>query len=176
MNWCSSIIGQESLNFSSRLSYQYYPGNNIITGPQPLKPKKYPSETKDEQPPKRPDQWGSVYMWYSPRTMMLLGESGQPPPAGNKNYVWTSPYGRTHNQTSKIRRKDTALLFRALQQIFGCWVGMPQQINTLITVSALYWCFRVFKANANAGFFLLPLSKTIPRYESNQAQISMFFC
>ena len=38
-------------------------------------------------------------------------------------------------------------------QIFGCRVGMPRQIHTLITVSALYRCFRVSIANAKAGFF-----------------------
>ena len=46
---------------------------------------------------------------------------------------------------------------RALCEVFGYFLAMPQLQHILIAVLSLYCCFMVFKLSANAGFFLLPL-------------------
>ena len=51
---------------------------------------------------------------------------------------------------------------RALCEVFGYRLAMPQLQHILIAVLALYCCFMVFKVSANAGFFLLPLLFVLP--------------
>ena len=51
---------------------------------------------------------------------------------------------------------------RALCEVFGYFLAMPQLQHILIAVLALYCCFMVFKLSANAGFFLLPLLFVLP--------------
>ena len=51
---------------------------------------------------------------------------------------------------------------RALYEVFGYGLAMPQLQHILIAVLALYCCFMVFKVSASAGFFLLPLLFVLP--------------
>ena len=51
---------------------------------------------------------------------------------------------------------------RALYEVFGYRLSMPQLQHILIAVLGLYCCFMVFKVSANAGFFLLPLLFVLP--------------
>ena len=51
---------------------------------------------------------------------------------------------------------------RALYEVFGYLLAMPQLQHILIAVLSLYCCFMVFKLSANAGFFLLPLLFVLP--------------
>ena len=47
-------------------------------------------------------------------------------------------------------------------KVFRYRLAMPQLQHILIAVLAIYCCFMVFKASANAGFFLLPLLFVLP--------------
>ena len=58
--------------------------------------------------------------------------------------------------------KNAVLFFRALHEVFGYRLAMPQLKHILIAVLALYCCFMIFKVSANKGFFLLPLMLVLP--------------
>ena len=51
---------------------------------------------------------------------------------------------------------------RALYEVFGYGLAMPQLEHILIAVLAFNCCFMVFKVSANAGFLFLPLLFALP--------------
>ena len=81
----------------------------------------------------------------------------------------TIPDGDNPRDYSKVSKFASALAnhalkgaLRALYEVFGYRLAMPQLQHILIAVLALYCCFMVFKVSANAGFFLLPLLFVLP--------------